>query len=109
MTAAKGTDYCRGAWRCALRGASFGGLTMVRSRRLSTALIALALLAAGAQRIGAQEPPPPPPQPSNPAIEDWKPDKLVNVEILPKTMGPDEVITLMKGFNASLNVECVFF
>ena len=49
-----------------------------------------------------------PPQPSNPAIEDWKPEKLVNVEILPKTMAPDDVIKLMKTFNAALNVDCVF-
>ena len=47
-------------------------------------------------------------QPSNPAIEDWKPEKLVNVEILPKTMAPDDVIKLMKSYNAALNVDCVF-
>jgi Photosynthetic reaction centre cytochrome C subunit len=81
---------------------------MVCSRAISTALVACALLTASAQRSAAQEQPPPPPQPSNPAIEDWKPDKLVNVEILPKTMAPDEVITLMKAYNASLNVDCVF-
>ncbi len=44
----------------------------------------------------------------NAAIEDWKPDKLVNVEILPKTMPPDDVIALMKTYNAALNVDCVF-
>ena len=85
---------------------------MLFSRRTSTALIACALLTASAQRIAAQAPPAqqeaPPPQPGNPAIEDWKPDKLVNVEILPKTMAPDEVIALMKTYNASLNVDCVF-
>jgi len=47
-------------------------------------------------------------QPSDPAIEDWKPEKLVNVEILPKTMAPDDVIKLMKSYNAALNVDCVF-
>ena len=47
-------------------------------------------------------------QPPNPAIEDWKPEKLVNVEILPKTMAPDDVIKLMKSYNAALNVDCVF-
>ena len=46
-------------------------------------------------------------QPSNPAIEDWKPEKLVNVEILPKTMAPDEVIKLMKSYNAALNVDYI--
>jgi hypothetical protein len=86
---------------------------MLFLRQTLTALIACALLAAVAHRAAAQDAPPPqaappPQQPSDPAIEDWKPDKLVNVEILPKTMGPDEVITLMKSYNASLNVDCVF-
>ena len=47
-------------------------------------------------------------QPANPAIEDWKPEKLVNVEILPKTMAADDVIKVMKAYNAALNVDCVF-
>jgi hypothetical protein len=87
---------------------------MLSSKPISTVLMACALLTAGAQRIAAQAAAPPqqaaaPPQESsNPAIEDWKPDKLVNVEILPKDMAPDAVITLMKAFNASLNVDCVF-
>jgi hypothetical protein len=85
---------------------------MVWSKRTLTALIACALLVAVADRAAAQAAPPqaapPPQQPSDPAIEDWKPDKLVNVEILPTTMAPDEVITLMKSYNASLNVDCVF-
>ena len=81
---------------------------MVRAERFSIALMVGALSIAAGHRLAAQEPPPPPQQPSNPAIEDWKPDKLVNVEILPKDMAPDQVITVMKAFNAALNVDCVF-
>ena len=83
---------------------------MDRSGRLSIALIIGALFIAGAPGLAAQAAAPAAPvqQPSNPAIEDWKPDKLVNVEILPKTMAPDDVITLMKAYNAALNVDCVF-
>jgi hypothetical protein len=53
--------------------------------------------------LRAQEPQPP----ANP-LEDWKPDVLHNLEVLPKTMTPDAVIKLMKEWNASLNVDCVF-
>jgi hypothetical protein len=63
----------------------------------------LGVLAMGAPRAWAQAGEQP-----NPAIEDWKPDKLVNVEILPKTMAPDAVITLMKSYNEALHVDCVF-
>jgi Photosynthetic reaction centre cytochrome C subunit len=82
---------------------------MVRSSTTSTLVITCALMAVTLARGAAQEQTPAPPQqPSNPAIEDWKPDKLVNVEILPKDMAPDAVITVMKAYNAALNVDCVF-
>jgi len=80
---------------------------MVLAERFSIALMVGALSIAAGHRLAAQEQPPPQ-QPSNPAIEDWKPDKLVNAEILPKDMAPDLVITVMKAFNAALNVDCVF-
>ena len=73
---------------------------MIRSRVLALTAFAGILAASGQAR--AQQ------QPANPAIEDWKPEKLVNVEILPKTMPADDVIKVMKGFNAALNVDCVF-
>jgi len=72
---------------------------MIRSRVLALTVFAGILAASGQAR--AQ-------QPANPAIEDWKPEKLVNVEILPKTMPADDVIKVMKAFNAALNVDCVF-
>ena len=74
---------------------------MIRSRVVALTLFA-GILAASAQARAQQ------PEPANPAIEDWKPEKLVNVEILPKTMPADDVIKVMKGFNAALNVDCVF-
>ncbi len=45
--------------------------------------------------------------PANP-LEDWKPDMLHNLEVLPKDITPDALIKLMKDWNASLNVDCVF-
>jgi hypothetical protein len=42
------------------------------------------------------------------AIEDWKPDKLVNVQVLPKDITPDEMMALMRDYNDALNVDCVF-
>ncbi len=81
---------------------------MVLAERFSIALMVGALSIAAGHRLAAQEQAAPPQQPGNPAVEDWKPDKLVNVEILPKDMAPDQVITVMKAFNAALNVDCVF-
>lgn len=48
-----------------------------------------------------------PAQPANP-LEDWKPDTLHNIQVLPKDMTPDAVMKLMRDWNASLNVDCVF-
>jgi hypothetical protein len=46
-------------------------------------------------------------QPANP-LEDWKPDTLHNIQVLPKDITPDALMTLMRAWNASLNVDCVF-
>jgi hypothetical protein len=48
-----------------------------------------------------------PAQPANP-LEDWKPDTLHNIQVLPKDITPDALMTLMRAWNASLNVDCVF-
>ena len=48
-----------------------------------------------------------PAQPPNP-LEDWKPDTLHNIQVLPKDITPDALMTLMRAWNASLNVDCVF-
>jgi cytochrome c peroxidase len=47
-----------------------------------------------------------PAQPAN--LEDWKPDTLHNIQVLPKDLTPDALMTLMRAWNASLNVDCVF-
>ena len=81
---------------------------MIRTGSLAALLVVgLSSLASTAPRPAAQTPPPTQ-APGNPAIEDWKPEKLVNVEVLPKTMAPDDVIKLMRTYNAALNVDCVF-
>lgn len=48
-----------------------------------------------------------PAQPANP-LEDWKPDMLHNIQVLPKDITPDALMTLMRGWNEALNVDCVF-
>ncbi len=82
---------------------------MIRTGSLTALLLVVGLssFASTAPHQAAQTPPPAQ-APGNPAIEDWKPEKLVNVEVLPKTMAPDDVIKLMKTYNAALNVDCVF-
>ena len=62
------------------------------------------------QPPAAQQPPPAaqqPPAAPNP-LEDYKPEKLANLQVLPKDITPDALMTLMKAYNASLNVDCVF-
>ena len=39
--------------------------------------------------------------------ENWKPEKLTNLKVLPKDTTPDQIMTIMKGFAESLNVGCV--
>jgi len=74
--------------------------------RWGTVAVALTLALSG---LGAQAPATPPAagQPPNP-LEDWKPDMIHNLEVLPKDITPDALITVMKAWNASLNVDCVF-
>jgi hypothetical protein len=52
----------------------------------------------------------PPPQPSSkPPDEDtFKPEKIENLTVLPKTSTPDQVMTIMREWNDALNVGCVF-
>ena len=74
---------------------------MRRAVQMGVVLIAVMMLTwAG---LGAQQAAPP----ANP-LEDWKPEALHNIEVLPKDITPDALIKLMKDWNASLNVDCVF-
>jgi hypothetical protein len=67
------------------------------------AAVVLAWVGLAAQQPPAAEQPPAP----NP-LEDWKPDTLHHIEVLPKDITPDALIKVMKDWNASLNVDCVF-
>ncbi|HEY8549358.1 MAG TPA: c-type cytochrome [Vicinamibacterales bacterium] len=85
--------------------------------RLSTAaLVAALLFCAAAYRLAAQQQQPPAEPPAAPSSsqaagtsdEDWKPEKLTNLKVLPKTTTPDEIMTIMRGFTEALNVGCIF-
>lgn len=41
-------------------------------------------------------------------IEDWKPDMLHNIQVLPKDITPDALMAVMRSWNEALNVDCVF-
>ena len=73
-------------------------------RVVQVTVVAVALAWAG---LGAQPPAQPPAETPNP-LEDWKPDTIHNLEVLPKDITPDALMKLMKDWNASLNVDCVF-
>lgn len=62
------------------------------------ALVMLGLCVAVAAQEKPQEKPP---------AENWKPEKLTNLKVLPKDTTPDQIMTIMKGFAQALNVRCV--
>lgn len=73
--------------------------------RLGASALASAMAAVVAVSLQAQQPAPAPaPNP----LEDWKPEKLVNVQVLPNDITPDALIKVMREWNAALNVDCVF-
>ncbi len=41
-------------------------------------------------------------------IEDWKPEELHNIQVLPKDITPDQLMGVMRSWNEALNVDCVF-
>ena len=66
--------------------------------------VAFAVTLAAAGGLGAQQTPAPAPNP----LEDWKPDQLHNIMVLPTDITPDALIAVMREWNAALNVDCVF-
>jgi hypothetical protein len=68
---------------------------------------ALAYLAAAVAActitVAAQQP-----APAAPPADDWRPTEIKNLTVLPKTMSPDDVMKVMRAWNAALNVDCVF-
>ncbi|HEX7086586.1 MAG TPA: c-type cytochrome [Vicinamibacterales bacterium] len=63
--------------------------------------LALAAMLAATAGVRAQ-------QEDRSKIEDWKPEQLHNIQVLPKDITPDQLMAVMRGWNAALNVDCVF-
>jgi cytochrome c553 len=61
-----------------------------------------ALLAACTASVAAQQLAAGPPEP------DWKPTEIKNLTVLPKETSPDDVMKIMRAWNAALGVDCVF-
>jgi hypothetical protein len=99
---------------------------MLQVRSVVTFAIGVVLASAllHAQQPPAQQQPPPatpPPQqgqpapgtpssqtpPGPPPEDNWKPEKLTNLKILPKDTTPDQIMTIMRHFRESLGVGCL--
>ena len=39
--------------------------------------------------------------------ENWKPEKITNLKVLPKDTTPDQIMTIMKAYAEALSVSCV--
>ena len=81
-------------------------------RRLIAGLVATVALSAAT--LTAQQTAPATPAPAEPsqeaaaADENWKPDEIKNLTVLPKETSVDDVMKIMKAWNTALNVQCVF-
>jgi hypothetical protein len=65
-------------------------------------LSAAGVLIAALTTVAAQQPP-------APASDDnWMPDSVKNLTVLPKDTSPDEVMKIMRTWNEALKVDCVF-
>jgi hypothetical protein len=60
-------------------------------------------MAVHAVSLAAQQPAAPPA-----ADESWVPTEVKNLTVLPKSTSPDEVMKIMREWNAALSVGCVF-
>ncbi len=49
----------------------------------------------------------PPSGPPGPPPENWKPEKLTNLKVLPKDTTPDQIIDIMRHYTRSLGVGCL--
>lgn len=87
----------------------------VSSRRFTVALGALAfagLVVAVTIPAAAQTPPPPSqqgPPPGgggNDANRNWKPEKITNLKVLPKETTPEQIMTIMRTYSASMGAGC---
>jgi hypothetical protein len=69
-------------------------------RRKTTVAFALAMLGLC---IGAAAQEKPKPHDD----ENWKPEKIENLKVLPKDTTPDQIMTIMRGYAEALSVSCV--
>jgi hypothetical protein len=82
-------------------------------RRVIAGLVAAVALSA-ATLAAQQAAPAPQGDPAQPAQEgaaaddNWKPDEIKNLTVLPKETSVDDVMKIMKAWNTALNVQCVF-
>jgi len=65
-------------------------------------LYVAAMVAACAVGLVAQE------RVAGPAEPDWKPTEIKNLTVLPKDTSVDDVMAIMRAWNAALSVDCVF-
>jgi hypothetical protein len=78
-------------------------------RRVIAGLVAtVALSAATLTAQQAAPAPATPPQEAAAADDNWKPDEIKNLTVLPKETSVDDVMKIMKAWNTALNVQCVF-
>jgi hypothetical protein len=66
-------------------------------------MTAAAVLVAGTVSVVARQA-----APAASPDQDWKPTEIKNLTVLPKDTSPDDVMKIMREWNAALNVDCVF-
>lgn len=78
-----------------------------RSPLALLATTAAALVLAASLTLSAQ-PPGQGGSTKSPDEDTFKPEKIENLTVLPKTTTPDQLMTIMRSWSESLNVGCVF-
>ena len=72
------------------------------------ATVALSATTLTARQTAPAPAPATPPQEAAAADDNWKPDEIKNLTVLPKETSVDDVMKIMKAWNTALNVQCVF-
>ncbi len=75
-------------------------------RGLPAAMVAIGVSLSAFASPARQQPPAQ--QQAAVSDEDWKPEKLTNLTVLPKTTTPDQIMAIMREWNDALNVDCIF-
>ncbi|HXE79602.1 MAG TPA: c-type cytochrome [Vicinamibacterales bacterium] len=81
----------------------------------SASLLVVLLLTLAARPFAQDQPAPaaqgaasPAAKSESPADEDWVPEKITNLKVLPKDIPPKELMRIMRIWSEVLRVECVF-